>query len=608
MTPMDYTAKRTSFALARNVAKFRFRFERMLGVESHRKKDLYLELSRGATLFDLVYWLQILFSSGIATLGLVMNSPAVIIGAMLISPLMGPILAAGLALASGDVILGVRALAKIFLSCGLAVVFAVVLVALLPFREMTNEIAARTQPNTLDLFIALFSGLVGSIAVCRDVKGIATSIPGVAIAVALMPPLCVAGYGIGLVVTLDPATGWRIASGGGLLFLTNLVAITFTAMIVFLVVRLSTAEVKKSAETWEHNDPESAFLLNFMERFPRLEQAREIRSLPIRFAMIVLPLAVILVPLSQTFNQLRTEIKRERRTNELRKEVLTLWQANFQSRTDGAARSTVDKLSVDEQEGELQVELRVFDDEPYTSAEKKEFAKLLGAKLGRPVDSIKLRLLEIPTTTVLSSLRDRERELSNLNFSSIQSRLWNQVDTAIDQVELPLNATLVGRKVLLDGGQKLQISLTYLCDTNFDPAMEKSVIDNVRANLHATDASIKLERVPVEVGLIEFPQRSTTLTVLGMLQLDFVGRLMRENPTLALIISTGSSGEANSTLEAQRFQSVADYMATRWQVQPDRLETSEQPQRGGRMLLQFRIRTDSSEEAADSGNVEARDQ
>jgi uncharacterized hydrophobic protein (TIGR00271 family) len=580
----------------------------MLGVESHRKKDLYLELSRGATLFDLVYWLQILFSSGIATLGLVMNSPAVIIGAMLISPLMGPILAAGLALASGDVILGVRALAKIFLSCGLAVVFAVVLVALLPFREMTNEIAARTQPNTLDLFIALFSGLVGSIAVCRDVKGIATSIPGVAIAVALMPPLCVAGYGIGLVVTLDPATGWRIASGGGLLFLTNLVAITFTAMIVFLVVRLSTAEVKKSAETWEHNDPESAFLLNFMERFPRLEQAREIRSLPIRFAMIVLPLAVILVPLSQTFNQLRTEIKRERRTNELRKEVLTLWQANFQSRTDGAARSTVDKLSVDEQEGELQVELRVFDDEPYTSAEKKEFAKLLGAKLGRPVDSIKLRLLEIPTTTVLSSLRDRERELSNLNFSSIQSRLWNQVDTAIDQVELPLNATLVGRKVLLDGGQKLQISLTYLCDTNFDPAMEKSVIDNVRANLHATDASIKLERVPVEVGLIEFPQRSTTLTVLGMLQLDFVGRLMRENPTLALMISTGSGGEANSTLETQRFQSVADYMATRWQVQPDRLETSEQPQRGGRMLLQFRIRTDSSEEAADSGNVEARDQ
>ncbi|HEX6280132.1 MAG TPA: DUF389 domain-containing protein, partial [Pyrinomonadaceae bacterium] len=134
-----------------------------MGVEEDRKEALYIELSGGTTLFDLVYWLQIMFSAGIATLGLVMNSPAVIIGAMLISPLMGPILAAGLALASGDIILGIRALAKLCLSCGLAVGFAIVLVAILPFKEMTNEIAVRTQPNTLDLIIALFSGAVGSI-------------------------------------------------------------------------------------------------------------------------------------------------------------------------------------------------------------------------------------------------------------------------------------------------------------------------------------------------------------------------------------------------------------------------------------------------------------
>ncbi|MEP6703961.1 MAG: DUF389 domain-containing protein, partial [Acidobacteriota bacterium] len=215
-------------------------FARAVGVSDERKSALFIDLSRAATLKDIVYWLQIFFSAGIATLGLVLNSPAVIIGAMLISPLMNPILASGLALATGEIVLGLRAFFNLFLSCLAAIGFAVFLVIILPFREMTTEIAARMQPNVLDLIIALFSGAVGSVAICRDLKGVVTSIPGVAIAVALMPPLCVVGYGIGLMLSFDTVTGWRIASGGGLLFLTNLVAITLMATIVFLALRIDT--------------------------------------------------------------------------------------------------------------------------------------------------------------------------------------------------------------------------------------------------------------------------------------------------------------------------------------------------------------------------------
>ena len=80
---------------------------------------------------------------------------------MLISPLMNPILASGLALASGDIVLGLRAAVNLFLSSAAAILFAVLLVVILPFREMTAEIEARTQPNVLDLMIALFSGAVG---------------------------------------------------------------------------------------------------------------------------------------------------------------------------------------------------------------------------------------------------------------------------------------------------------------------------------------------------------------------------------------------------------------------------------------------------------------
>ncbi len=169
-----------------NINSWRDWFAGSLGVRSERKTEIYLDLSRSATLQDTSYWLQILFSSGIAMLGMVLNSPAVVIGAMLVSPLMGPILAGGLAFASGNVILGWRATLNIVLSCALAIGFAMLLVVLLPFKEVTNEIAARTSPNTLDLFIALFSGLTGAIAVSKEVKGVATSIPGVVIAVAQM--------------------------------------------------------------------------------------------------------------------------------------------------------------------------------------------------------------------------------------------------------------------------------------------------------------------------------------------------------------------------------------------------------------------------------------
>ncbi|HKX29934.1 MAG TPA: DUF389 domain-containing protein [Blastocatellia bacterium] len=240
--------------LPRRLDGWRDRFASSLGVSPQRKEEIYLELSKSVTLSDPSYWLQLLFAAGIATLGLVLNSPAVIIGAMLISPLMGPILAGGLAFAAGDLILSLRATFALLLSCLTAIAFSMLLVGLMPFKEMTAEIVARTRPNTLDLVVALFSGAVGSIAICKEIRGVVTSIPGVSIAVALMPPLCVVGYGIGVAVSLNPGEGVRVARGGGLLFLTNLVAITFTAMVVFLALHLDTGEVRDRVREWRREE------------------------------------------------------------------------------------------------------------------------------------------------------------------------------------------------------------------------------------------------------------------------------------------------------------------------------------------------------------------
>jgi len=576
-----------NYNLLRKLVDFRSRIAKALGVEADRKSNLYIELSRGATLYDLIYWLQILFSAGIATLGLVMNSPAVIIGAMLISPLMGPILAAGLSLASGDMILALRALAKIILSCLLAVLFAVFLVALLPFREMTNEIAARTQPNTLDLFIALLSGAVGSIAVCRDVKGVATSIPGVAIAVALMPPLCVAGYGLGLIMTLDTATGWRIASGGGLLFLTNLVAITFTAMVIFLIVQVSTSNVKERAEEWEHNDPESSMILRFIARFPALEKAREIRSLGVRFVMILIPLIAILIPLTQSFSQLQKEIALKRRDNVLRKDILDLWKQQLQTKSNGVVRSSVDQLTILETEEKLNIDLRVFDDKPYTPNEKAKFIQLLASQLKRPIESLNLNLTEIPTTSVLTRLRDRKPATPTLG--ELQAGLWRQIDRSMSDMQLPPDARLISRQVITDGTNSLHLKMTYLCETAIPPVPKPEVIDKVRADLGDQSATVSMERIPTNLGFIEFPAKSSSLPILGMLQLDFAGRVMRENATLIMTVAANRRKDETQKIATERNEAVAGYLEERWQVSRDRVSFQETEQPADKTKMEFRV-------------------
>lgn len=132
----------------------------------------------------------------IASVGLNVNSTAVIIGAMLISPLMGPIVGAGFALALYDFDLLKKSGKNLLIATIVSLVVASIYFYFSPFKDATTELLARTSPTIYDVSIAFFGGLVGVIAITRIEKG--NPIPGVAIATALMPPLCSAGYGIAI--------------------------------------------------------------------------------------------------------------------------------------------------------------------------------------------------------------------------------------------------------------------------------------------------------------------------------------------------------------------------------------------------------------------------
>ncbi len=161
------------------------------GEEDKKKvlEDVFKSISfKGANLWILACAILI------ASIGLNMNSTAVIIGAMLISPLMGPIVGAGFALATYDFNLLKKSGKNLLIATVVSLVVSSFYFYLSPFKEVQSEILARTSPTIYDVLIAFFGGIVGAISITRVEKG--NPIPGVAIATALMPPLCTAGFGL----------------------------------------------------------------------------------------------------------------------------------------------------------------------------------------------------------------------------------------------------------------------------------------------------------------------------------------------------------------------------------------------------------------------------
>jgi uncharacterized hydrophobic protein (TIGR00271 family) len=186
--------------------------------DDHGRALILASVARDARL-NQKFLLLITLSSAIATLGLLQSSAAVVIGAMLVSPLLGPIMGVGFGLATLESNLIKRSLVTMAAGMALAIIVAMLIIWISPIQDVTAELRARTQPTLLDLGVAVVGGIAGVYAIMRKLSGVMV---GVAIATALVPPLSTIGFGL--------ATGrFDFALGAALLFLTNTLAIAFAA-------------------------------------------------------------------------------------------------------------------------------------------------------------------------------------------------------------------------------------------------------------------------------------------------------------------------------------------------------------------------------------------
>ena len=209
------------------------------------RKELEQLLELGATASFRFYFLLGL-ATAIATLGLIANSTATVIGAMIIAPLMNPILSLSYGLLEFKPKLLRKAIVTSLTGILWSILVSWLIIQLIGTKIASSEILARTNPNLLDLGVAIASGTAGAFAITRRAASNADVLPGVAIAVALVPPLCVVGIGLALgpELIIDPTVNpeYRITNdllnvgeGAFLLFLTNFIAVVFSGGLVFLL-------------------------------------------------------------------------------------------------------------------------------------------------------------------------------------------------------------------------------------------------------------------------------------------------------------------------------------------------------------------------------------
>jgi uncharacterized hydrophobic protein (TIGR00271 family) len=449
----------------------RWRLQAWLHIHSSAKPGVYQQVFATAQINDLSYWLGIFFSAGIATFGLVENSPAVIIGAMLISPLMGPIMGTGLALAIGDLYLGFKAVLNLLASVAVSIGFSGLLVWLLPFHSATSEILARTNPNLLDLGIALLCGLAGSVVVCRGSGDGVTALPGVAIAVALMPPLCAMGFGLGSGVDL------QIMGGAGLLFLTNLVAIVATAFIVFLLVGMGTPEVQRVMLAGRGDNP----LAKVVSRGPLSTTLAAGGQLRWRILMVLILLGSIAVPLHRALLQVANEtiarsavqgeLKRLAPSGEIVFQSVTLDPSDIVIRlisTRGIPDSTVTEVRQDlMRRTGRNVEISVE-----AVASKGELAEIM-ARLDKPA----------PVVPTKKSAADIQKELLDMVGPAIQA-IWPSSDAPLQDFDVVLSSS------------SIEIDVRYQATQELGNVPIDMVLQNLRTKLGIPDLALKAERVP----------------------------------------------------------------------------------------------------------------
>ncbi len=473
-----------------------------------------------------LYWLELALSTGIATLGLVLNSVAVIIGAMLIAPLMTPIieLSMGVVVLSSRLIL--HGLLRVVASVALVVGGAAAITLLLPFREPTTELLARTAPTALDLFVAICCALAAAITTLRPHAGASSTAAGTAIGISLVPPLCASGFGVGA------REGW-IAEGALLLFVANFTAILTFASLFFALVGFDPRAVPAGGEGAPLG-PIERRLDTLAGRFAH--GPLRPRGAGLRLTIPLLLLAAVFVPLQRALGEVSQEVRLRAAVTRLVAAEPLLADA-LQMTTDvqrGGARVNAVVVGTDRQALELEGRLRAVlvgsgAVDPLVRVRAVPSASLLPREAPRdavqtdPLDLVSpARAAERVTGVALASLRRRwPTEAGRLADAWVELR----ADTA-----LAIVATAIGPP---------------------PPEALRTLLATVLAEDMGHDVTMRIQRVPAQV-----PETDGVGVVDWWAEVDAALRVVASTPVLRACLGMPPAAVARRSVDGRRVRDL----------------------------------------------------
>ena len=473
------------------------------------------------------------------------------------------------------------------------------------WKKMLNEL--KTSPETPPQVTARIEEIITSTAQIRTqieveqsrivalqskvaeqqkrVAGVATSIPGVAIAVALMPPLDAIGFGFGIAATSDSVQGLNIARGAGLLILTNLVAIMFSAMLVFLALRVNTEGATEKVKEWRSRDHESVWAKYFLARFPGFDKLRTIGSLPGRFLLILVSLVLISVPLYESFTQLKDEIVQKQEQNRVEDAVRKVWKENFAELPDGRPRGYINNVETSNEDNRTVVQMNILTGQPLSKDERNLYSQNLASRLDIEPEKLDLRFVEIPTTSseFLAKARKQAREniqseadkifteKQKLLAARIREHSLSGIKDYFKNFELPAPAEFVNYQINMDGNSVPQVNIVYLSSQEIEGNRQIEIADVVQSRLDDPAVKVSFERIEPLVGTVNFDNNQAKLSGAAIALLDLTGQIIRHNPNLIVEISAGKDeNESDKLIVEKRTETITNYLASKWQIAADR--------------------------------------
>lgn len=340
-------------------------FARVFGLRLADREVEYAELIRASYLSEPLFWVQAVLGASICALGLILAQPMVVIGGALVVPVGRPVVAMGLALASGDLLLLAKLMAKLFTFSALAIAASAALIGALPFAAATSEIIARTRPTILDFLVALCGGMAAAAIVSPRHRAL-QYLPSAVVGITLLPALCVVGF------ALTDVVGAGALQKATLQFSTNLFAASLGAGLVLLAVGIPRAAQSPTVRQWKEEELATPLASAVFRRLGLERAIGRTGSVRARLIVVGVFLLVLITPLQLAFNDVRAEL----RTRQAVARAQDAFNIANRSAVLGSVVAIADNL--------VSVRLQVATNEPFSAADVARFEAQVIEEARRP--------------------------------------------------------------------------------------------------------------------------------------------------------------------------------------------------------------------------------